>query len=220
MRDRPPVPRLIVLTDASPPSLHAPEDLARAAWSAGADAVEWRDKSASPALRRAVAERLVALRQDFPGRLLLVNDDPALAARVGADGVHVGPDDPTPRQARARVGAHRLVGFSAGTPEEAAWAEEQGADYLGVGPVYATGSKPDAGGAIGLAGLARVLSATRLPVIAIGGVTAGRVGGIVTQGAHGVAVLSALTRAADPEAATRELAQALARALSARGVAW
>ncbi len=219
MSARPAVPRLHVLTDEVLQSRFRHADLAAAAWAGGADAVQLRDKSGDAARRLAAARAVALVRRAFPGRCFVVNDDPELAVAVDADGVHLGPEDPAPRAARRLVGPRRLVGVSAGTPEEARQAEEDGADYLGVGPVYGSTSKGDAGAALGLEGFARVVHATRLPVIAIGSLTAERVAEVMSRDAHGVAVLSAVCLAGDPEAATREIARALSRALAERGLA-
>jgi thiamine-phosphate pyrophosphorylase len=195
--------------------------LARAAFAGGADAVQFRDKRGEDTIRLQTARSLVALAGEFgPGHHLFVNDDPELAARANAAGVHVGPDDPSPEEARLVVGANRWVGFSAGTAAEARWAEESGADYLGVGAVFGSQTKLDAGSPIGLSGLRAVIQSTRLPVIAIGSITAQEVPEIIACGAHGVAVISAVCLADDPIAATRALARELAGSLASRGIDW
>jgi thiamine-phosphate pyrophosphorylase len=216
-----PLPRLMVLTDMEIQTRWSHENLARAAFAGGADAVQLRDKRADHSTRLATARRLVSLAAGFgPGRHLFVNDDPELALEAEAAGVHVGPDDPSPEEARRIVGENRWVGFSAGTAAEARWAEEAGADYLGVGAVFGSQTKRDAGDPIGLDGLRKVVESTRLPVIAIGSITAGDVPGILACGAHGVAVISAVCLADDPERATAELARELERGLAAGGLEW
>ena len=214
------IPRLWALTDETLQSRFRHDELAVAAWRGGADAVQLRDKIGDAVRRRATARRLAALRREFEHARLFLNDDPELAAAVEADGVHVGPEDPPPSVARAWVGRERLVGYSAGSVEEAEWAEREGVDYLGVGPVYGSRSKSDAGLPLGLPGLARIVQATRLPVIAIGSVTVERIEEILEQGAHGVALLSAYCLADDPGAIVERAAETLRRALERRGRSW
>lgn len=214
------VPRLLALTDEILQSRFGHDELADAAWAAGADGVQLRDKTSDPARRLELARRLAARRRGLPGRSFFVNDDPRLAVEADADGVHVGPEDAPPAEARAVVGTERLVGFSAGTCEEARSGAAGGADYLGVGPVFGSTSKADAGPALGLAELSRIAAATDLPVIAIGSITPERIASVLAHGAFGVAVLSAYALAPDPEAAMREAAEALRDALQASGRTW
>ncbi len=106
---------------------------------------------------------------------------------------------------RALLGPDALIGFSAGTPAEARDAEWAGADYLGTGAAYGTSSKADAGTPIGVDGLERVIHVTRLPVVAIGGIAPGRAAPCIAAGAAGVAVITAVTLAADVEDAARPM---------------
>jgi thiamine-phosphate diphosphorylase len=139
------------------------------------------------------------------GALLIVNDD--LACALEADGWHAGQEDLAerdPATIRATLGS-RIFGVSCGVPEEALAAERLGADYVGVGPYAATGTKADAGAAIGEPGVRAVVEATRLPVVAIGGIDAENLAGVARSGASMAAVISAIARAADPASAAREL---------------
>jgi thiamine-phosphate pyrophosphorylase len=137
-----------------------------------------------------------------------VNDRVDLAAASGAHGVHLGQTDLPVREARALLGPGRLIGVSVEDAAQAARAEADGADYLGVGPIYATGSKADAGPAVGTEQLIRLRRATRLPLVAIGGITRDRVAATLAAGAAAVAVIGAVAAAPDPETAARELAAA------------
>jgi thiamine-phosphate pyrophosphorylase len=131
-----------------------------------------------------------------------------LAAALDADGVHLGDDDLPVSVAREQLGEDAIIGRSVSTPEAARRAEEAGADYLGVGAVFATDSKDDVPPeeqAIGLDRIRAVREATDLPFVGIGGVTPENAADVVQAGADGVAVISAITAADDPEAATREL---------------
>jgi len=143
------------------------------------------------------------------GALLLLNDDWRAVYACDADGVHLGPEDATFEDLRAIRAAlpERLVGFSCGAPQEAIRAEEAGADYAGVGSVFATGSKSDAGVPIGVEGLRAVTAATALPVAAIGGITADVLPSIRRTGVAMAAILSAIASASDPRAVTAQLVQ-------------
>jgi len=117
----------------------------------------------------------------------------------------VGQDDMPAPLARRLLGPDRILGVSAGTVEEALQAQADGADYLGTGDVYGTPTKADAGVPIGVAGLAEVVRAVSIPVVAIGGIHAGNAAPVIHTGAAGIAVISAVVGAADPEAAARQL---------------
>lgn len=137
------------------------------------------------------------------GVLFFVNDRVDVAQIVDADGVHVGQDDISCADARRLLG-NRLIGVSAETTEQALQAERDGADYLGVGAVYSTKSKADAGRA-GLVGLAEIVRSVNIPVVGIGGITAKNAGPVLQAGATGLAVISAVMDALDPEDAARRL---------------
>ncbi len=190
-------------------------DVARAAVSAGATAVQLRDKGMHArdltALARAIGEICRPA-----GVLFLVNDRVDVAIAAGADGAHLGQEDLPVPAARALLGRTGVLGVSAATPEEARDAEAAGADYLGVGAVFATASKADAGDPIGLAGLEAVRRSTALPVVAIGGITADNAAAVIAAGADGVAVMSAVTAARDMVAAVRALRLAVERARAAK----
>ena len=159
-----------------------------------------------------VLEHLQAIREVTRARdaLLLVNDDWNAALDFEADGVHVGPDDATHAELpKIRKHLHgRLLGVSAGTVEEAQLAQAAGADYIGVGAVYPTGSKPDAGAPIGIAGLKRVAAASGLPVAAIGGISIENLAEIYDSGVAMAAVISALAQSPNPAAAAERLVHA------------
>jgi thiamine-phosphate pyrophosphorylase len=186
-------------------------EIADAAIRGGATAIQLRMKDASA---RAIVEtaRALASRCREAGITFIVNDrvDAALAAE--ADGVHVGQDDLPAGAARALLGAAPLLGVSAATIEEAAAAARAGADYLGVGAVYGTATKADAGDAVGLARIREVAASCALAVVGIGGITIGNAGAVIRAGAAGVAVITAVTLAEDMVEATRRLRQEVDRA--------
>ena len=134
----------------------------------------------------------------------LINDNVALAAKIGADGVHVGQSDMAAGEARAKLGTDRIIGVSARTVEEALEAQRQGADYLGVGAVFHTGSKADAA-EVDHQVLRDICRAVDIPVIAIGGITRDNVAQLKHSGICGIAVMSAIFAQKNIEAAASEL---------------
>lgn len=134
----------------------------------------------------------------------LINDNVELAASIGADGVHVGQSDMAAGAAREKLGPDRIIGVSARTVEEALEAQRQGADYLGVGAVFSTGSKADAV-EVDHQVLKEICSAVEIPVIAIGGIGRDNVAQLKGSGICGIAVISAIFAQNDIEAAAREL---------------
>lgn len=146
------------------------------------------------------------------GALLIVNDNVELAEAIEADGLHVGQEDTAASQVRGRV---RILGVSAGNAREADAAIRDGADYVGVGAVFGTTTKSDAGEPIGLDGLRRVVEAVdgRCKVVAIGGVNLDNVEECARAGADGVAVVSAVMAATDPAIAVAGIGAAMRRGL-------
>jgi len=189
---------LYVITDARPDLGRGHLEVAEAALEAGADAVQLRAKDVGG---REMYELAVGLKELLgrrgSGTLFLVNDRVDVALAAGADGVHLGWDDLPPAQARLLLGEEKVLGVSASSTAEALAALEAGADYLGAGPVYPTGTKADAGEPIGLEGLREITGRVDIPVVAIGGITVDRVREVLEAGASGVAVISAVIGADD-----------------------
>lgn len=183
-------------------------DLVAAAARGGVSLVQLRDKTAGDA---ALAELAGALKSllDPHGIPLIINDRLQVALACDAAGLHVGQDDLDPVAARAGLGPDKLLGVSAGTPEEMAIVDPALIDYVGVGPVYVTGTKADAGAAIGLEGLSDMHRRLGLPVVAIGGIGEAQASEVIATGVEGIAVVSAICSAADPEAAARRLRHAV-----------
>lgn len=134
----------------------------------------------------------------------MIDDDVEIAARAGADGVHVGQEDMEAGRVRALLGEDAIVGVSAETVEEAVLAEKNGADYLGVGAVFPTGSKDDAV-PVSLDTLKNICGAVSIPVIAIGGITKDNVEELRGTGIAGIAVISAIFAQPDIRRAAEEL---------------
>jgi thiamine-phosphate pyrophosphorylase len=186
----------------------------RAAVAGGATVVQLRDPEAKTAALLERARALVALLRPA-GIPLIINDRVDVALVAGADGVHVGQLDMPVADARALLGPERILGLSISTLAQLDRAQLEYVDYLGVGPIFATQTKPDASAPIGASGLAAIVARSNLPIVAIGGLNASNAAEAVGAGAQGVAVVSAICAAPDPQAATRELA-AVVRAASTR----
>ena len=199
--------RLYAVTDSRWLKGERLADRVAAAIEGGATFVQLREKEAIPAERLALAGEIGALCRER-GIPFVVDDDVETALRAGADGVHVGQSDEGAAQARLRLGPDKILGVSAQTVEQALEAERAGADYLGVGAVFPTGSKEDAD-AVSLAELKKICAAVRIPVVAIGGIGLENLGQLKGSGIAGVAVISALFAQPDTERAARTLRQAL-----------
>ena len=193
------------------------EEIVAAAIEGGVDVVQLREKDRSARERYELGKRLRELTA-AAGVPLIVNDRIDLARAIDADGVHLGDEDLPVSVARDQLGADAVVGRSVSTPAAARAAEAAGADYLGVGAVYRTGSKetaPEETG-IGTDRLREIRDVTDLPFVGIGGIDADNAGEVVAAGADGVAVITAITRADDPAAATRALGEAVEQGVTAR----
>ena len=204
-------PALYLVTDARLCRPRAVADVVRAAVAGGVTAVQVRDKEAPRgellALTRAVQEAVA----DRPDVAVVVNDAVDVALLAGADGVHVGQDDLPAEEVRALIGPDRLLGLSVSSRAEldAAAALPPGTlDLVGLGPVWGTPTKPDAGPPLGPAGLrelARAARAEGLPAVAIGGIDVARAAEAAATGVVGICVVSALCAAPDPTAVARRL---------------
>lgn len=136
---------------------------------------------------------------------LVINDHADVAAAVGADGLHVGQDDLSSADARRIIGPDMILGLSAGNVDEVRGVDPALVDYLGIGPVWATATKKDAGAAVGLEGLASLSAASPLPVVAIGGIGASNAADVMRTGVDGIAVVSAICGQASPRTAAENL---------------
>jgi thiamine-phosphate pyrophosphorylase len=186
-------------------------DVAGAALRGGARAIQLRAQEVPEAELRSLAGRAAAACREA-GALLVVNDRVDVAVEAGAGGAHLGQGDRL-QGARERLGPRRVLGVSVSDPDQAREAERAGADYLGV-TVWPTTTKPEAE-PVGLEGLRAVVGAASVPVVAIGGVDERSAPRAVAAGAAGVAVVSAVGAAPDPEAATRRLLEVVEGARAA-----
>ncbi|MBN1929643.1 MAG: thiamine phosphate synthase [Chlorobiaceae bacterium] len=196
------IPRrlLCVITDQQ----SNPVELARMALEGGAGMIQLRRKSATGRELFEWALRIQALCREHQA-LFIVNDRVDIALAAHADGVHLGQQDMPASSARSLLGPEKLISVSVSSVEEAMQAAEAGADYLGVGHIFPTGSKEKPMPPIGTGAIRPISAASGLPVIAIGGIGPHNAAEVIKAGASGVAVISAVSGSADPVAATREL---------------
>jgi len=201
----PKILRLVAITDDAEDRRPDLVDRVAAAVRGGATSVQIRLKTVPP---REVVEitRAIMRTVQVP---VIVNDRADIALAAGAAGVHVGEADLPVAAIRRFAPANFIIGASLGSDAEVANAKD--ADYVGIGPVYGSDSKADAGEAIGVAGFKRLASLVPHPAVAVGGITADRALQITLEGAVGVAVINAIFKALDPESATREIAAAIGR---------
>ena len=196
-------PVVYLVTDRPLAGARSLPDLIADAIRSGVTVVQLREKNASSRefYELAAAVHRVTNRLGVP---LIINDRVDIMLAVGAEGVHIGSDDLPPERVR-ELAVGRILGCSAGSFEELRRAENAGADYVGIGPVFPTPTKPDAGPALGIDGLANIVREARIPSVAIGGINVGNAADVRTAGAAGIAVVSAVMAAPDVGAAVRSL---------------
>ncbi len=195
--------RLIAITDSLRDGIDGLAARAQRAVMGGATMLQLRLKEETARTLVEVARALCAAAPSVP---LLINDRVDVALAAGAHGVHVGVDDLSPASLRKVLPPEFVIGASVGTESEVARAA--GADYVGIGPVFGTGSKSDAGVAIGIDRFVELARRCGVPAVAIGGVSAANAGDVMAAGASGIAVISALFASADPSQAARALRSA------------
>jgi thiamine-phosphate pyrophosphorylase len=199
----PKILRLVAITDDAEDQRSTLVDHVAAAVRGGATSVQVRLKRATP---REVVEIAKAIVSKVPVPVI-VNDRADIALAAGAAGVHVGEADLPVSAIRRFAPANFIIGASLGGNAELANAKD--ADYVGIGPLFMTGSKGDAGKAIGIEGFRKLAGLSGRPALAVGGLTADRVAQVMAAGAAGVAVINAIFKAADPESAARSIADAI-----------
>lgn len=188
------------------------ETMTAALCEGGVDVLQLRAKKLTPQEVERLARRMLPVTRDHAVPLV-INDHLEVAANVGSEGVHVGQDDDAVAKARAVVGASCFVGKSTHSLDQAVAAQAEGADYIGFGPLYATGTKPDYV-PIGLQDIAEVHRRVPLPIFCIGGVNAARLDKIIGTGARRVVVVSAFLLAADVRDEVRALKARLPQPIS------
>ena len=188
-----PLPRLYAIVDPQVLAVHEVplEAFAHELLAAGVGLLQYRDKTRSP---QEILRAAAMLRKTMAGSgcELIMNDRADLAVLAGFDGVHVGQHDLAPEDAHRVVGAGKLVGLSTHTDEQVRAADSSFADYVAIGPAFATGTKADTAPVVGLDGIRRARALTRKPLVAIGGITRSNARSVIDAGADSVAVISAL----------------------------
>ncbi len=181
-------------------------DIVKAAVSGGVTCVQLREKDCSTLefIEQALAIKNFLQAREVP---LIINDRLDVALVVAADGVHLGQSDMPLEMARKIAGPSMLVGISAESVQDAVEAEKGGADYLGVSPIYATPTKTDTAPPLEVEGLREIRKRVKIPLVAIGGLNKSNAAEIIRNGADGVAVVSAIIAADDPETAAINLKQ-------------
>lgn len=187
------------------------EHIVREGIDGGVTVVQLREKNARTRhfLDQALRFKRVTSESGIP---LIINDRLDIAMACEAEGVHLGQEDMSCRLARRIAGKDMIIGVSVSTLDEALAAETEGADYLGVGPLFATLTKADALAPTGLDILSEIRRAVYIPLVGIGGITPGNVGSVIRSGADGAAVVSAVVSHPDPESAARQLLSAIRQA--------
>ncbi|MDK9717282.1 MAG: thiamine phosphate synthase [Trichlorobacter sp.] len=170
----------------------------------GVTCVQLREKTCSTREFLGEALALKALLQPL-GLPLIINDRVDIALAVGADGVHLGQSDMPISHARRLLGPDYLIGISAESVEDAIAAEQQGADYIGISPVFSTPTKTDTASALGLEGVRQIRELVRVPLVGIGGINQANAHQVLAAGADGVAVVSAIMAAESPQLAAEAI---------------
>ena len=179
-------------------------EAARLCFEGGADVVQLRMKDTDGGEMLEKAKAIQEIAQQYC-KFFIFNDRLDIAVLAGADGVHLGQTDIPVQEARRLVGDEMIIGVSASTVEEAVKAVDDGADYIGVGSIFNTSTKPDADQGIGLDTLMEICQAVDVPVVAIGGINKGNIRDVIRAGADGAAVVSAIMAKPDIKAAAHEL---------------
>jgi thiamine-phosphate pyrophosphorylase len=210
------LPRLYVILDATLLKT-SPHDCAHELAAAGVRLMQYRDKAASARELLKTSRELVSSLK-AQGASLVVNDRPDVAALAGAAGVHVGQEDLEPEQARALLGKEMWVGVSTHSLEQFRQAAVTTADYIAVGPIFATTSKANPDPVVGLELLRQVRALTGKPIVAIGGITLERAASVIAAGADSVAVIRDVLCAAKPGERARRFLETLDAANHAAAV--
>ena len=195
---------LYVVTDSSLSKGRSDVEIARMAYEGGADAVQLRMKHAGDEEMLDAALKIKEIADDM-NRFFFVNDNVKVAKESEADGVHIGQDDMPIAQAREILGDMAIIGVSVNNVEQAVAAVNGSADYVGVGSIFHTNTKPDAEQSLGLGAIYDISRAVDVPIVAIGGINRGNIQDVIRAGADSAAVVSAVVAQDDVRAAAHEL---------------
>jgi thiamine-phosphate diphosphorylase len=203
---------LYLVTDRGLSKGRSTLEIVRSAVRGGVTCVQLREKNCSA--REFIAEAISVQSFLKEHRIpLIINDRLDIAQAIKADGVHLGQNDIPLKMARAIVKDSMLIGISAESLQDAVEAERYGADYIGVSPIYATATKSDTAPALGLEGLREIRKAVKIPLVGIGGLNRSNAAEVIGNGADGIAVVSAIVSADDPEKAAAELSEIIRQAV-------
>jgi len=205
---------LYVVTDDRLSNGRSHVEVAELSYKGGADVVQLRVKDDDPHFLE-WAKEISSISRRY-GRTFIVNDDVDIALRSGADGVHVGQDDTPVKDIRCIAPEGFIIGVSVGNVMEAMTAERDGADYVALSPIFDTSSKDDAGHGHGLEMMRKIKDAVSIPAIAIGGINKMNAADVISAGADGIAVISAVVSQPDIPKAALELREIVLRTLSSR----
>ena len=207
---------LYLVTDRSLSKGRSTREVVAAAVSGGVTCVQLREKhwSTREFIDEALGLRPLLREHDIP---LIINDRLDIALAVEADGVHLGQSDMPIEMARKIAGTSLVIGISAESTDDALRAEQQGADYIGISPVFSTPTKTDTAPPLGLGGVNNIRGLVDIPLVGIGGINRDNAASVIEAGADGVAVVSAIVSADDPTDATRMLKVLVDQALSRQG---
>jgi thiamine-phosphate pyrophosphorylase len=207
---------LYLVTDRSLSKGRTNREIVEAAVAGGVTCVQLREKHCGTRefIHEALALRPLLRDHNIP---LIINDRLDVALAVAADGVHLGQSDMPIAMARKIAGRSLLIGISAESADDALKAEQEGADYIGISPVFSTPTKIDAAPPLGLGGVSKIGGLVDIPLVGIGGINLDNAASVIGAGADGVAVVSAIVSAEDPTAATSMLKTLVEQALSKKG---
>lgn len=197
---------LYVITDRKLAGKHSVLNIVKSAVAGGATMIQYREKDIDETRINRDGKILRSFTKEA-GIPFIVNDHIKIALALIADGVHVGQDDTPAFMARKMLGKDKILGVSVKTVAQAQKAVHDGADYLGVGDLFGTSTKHDAGEPIGLEELKKISRSVNIPLVGIGGITNANAASVITAGASGIAVVSAIFGKPDPEKEARELIQ-------------
>ena len=202
---------LYLVTDRSLSRGRSTVEVVAAAIKGGVSCVQLREKSCST--REFVSEARALMALLAPSNIpLIINDRVDIALAVEADGIHLGQSDMKIQDARRLVGNTKVIGISAESVEDAIQAEQEGADYIGISPVFSTSTKTDTAQPLGLEGVSAIREAVTIPLVGIGGIGIDNGGEVISSGADGLAVVSAIVSAPSPETAARKLCEVISLA--------
>jgi thiamine-phosphate pyrophosphorylase len=202
---------LYLVTDRNLSRGRSTREIVKAAVAGGVTCVQLREKTCGTRafIDEALSIRTLLKKKNIP---LIINDRIDVALAVEADGVHLGQQDMPIGLARKIGGDSLIIGISAESVNDAVRAQQEGADYIGISPVFATPTKPDTGPPLGLSGVGEIRRRVEIPLVGIGGVNHSNGASVVAAGADGIAVVSAIVSAANPGSAARELRMIVDRA--------